>query len=61
LKYESKDVYNNTIDINSEGYNDSFTEIDSDLNELQEFCNMAVRSNIKEMKCGIGRHRKKRN
>jgi hypothetical protein len=30
-------------------YNNNFIEIDSDLNELQEFCNMVVRSHVKEV------------
>jgi hypothetical protein len=48
LKYEPSSIHNNTTNVNSEVYNDSIMEVDLDINELQEFCNMAVRSHVKE-------------
>jgi predicted component of type VI protein secretion system len=45
----SQIVYIITINVDSEVYNDSIMEIDLDINELQEFCNMAVRSHVKEI------------
>jgi hypothetical protein len=47
--YQGNLTCNNIININSELYNGSIIGIELDINELQEFCNMAVHSHVKEV------------
>jgi hypothetical protein len=42
LKYKPNGAHHTTVDINDEANNDSLLEINLNVNELQEFCNMAV-------------------